>query len=263
MLAKHDRPNELVVTAPEDLRAAYLAEILAYLDGFVPAPEVERLLEETEDHLWCIAESVAEGENPTEHDFGVAFQELGDPKSIADQFIEAWFSRPSRLGPLEQRIGPFAARVLILFGLANILSWTILQFRVFLPTSSPIHLPWSPAQIRHYFPEPLPFPDFSPQFLLVTGVPLLAPPILGWIAGRILPVRPYWYVYAVLTPMILVSYAIGTLLLPVTDGVLFATLQLVYWLPIGCSFAAISHVLHRRVRKARAERRMSQRTLLS
>lgn len=222
---------------------SYLAELRTYLQGIVPEAEIRRYLEETADHLETLYE------NRGGDGLRLA-AEFGSPRELADQLIEVWYHKRSRLSPLERLFGPGHLRVVALFGLAAVAYLSLLQFRIFLPSNSAFDLPWSPGQIRRYFPEPLPFPDFSFEFLLMTGIPLLAPPILGWIVGRIVPVRPVAAIYSVLMPMILVSYIVGVLLLPVTDGLIFAVLQSVYWLPVGCLFAGLSAA---RLRKVRAK----------
>lgn len=227
--------------APPFALDLYLAELRIYLTGIVPDEDIERFLEETAEHLEILLEESPDNELRLAAEFGT-------PREVADQFIEAWYTKRSRLSPLERFFGPGNLSVVALFGFAAVLYWALLQFRIFLPSNSAYHLPWSPGEIRRYFPEPLPFPEFSLQFLLMAGVPLIAPPVMGWIVGRIVPVRPQAAVYAVLMPMILVSYIIGILLLPVTDGLIFAVVQSVYWLPVGYAFAHLSSSLARRAR---------------
>lgn len=233
----------------------YLAELYVYLQGIVPESDVHRFLEETCGHLESLLE---EYETPDDADVRFALEEFGEPRRLADDYIEAWYNKRSRLTFFERSFGPGNLLVLALFGMASLLFWTLLQFRVFLPSNSAFHLPWSPGEIRRYFPEPLPFPDFSLQFLLMTGVPVLAPPILGWIVGRVVPIKPAGAVYAVLMPIILVSFFIGVLLLPITDGLIFAIFQAVYWLPVGCGAAYLSARQLRRFRFRRARRIMSE-----
>ena len=227
---------------------AYLEELHSRLWKVVPEAEESRLLEETADHLDMIVEEFGGDVESVE----LALNEFGSPGTLADQYIETWYNKPSRLSWLERKLGPGNVCVLALFGLADLAYLAILQFRVFLPANAAIRLPWSPAEIRQYFPEPLPFPDFSVQFLLMTGIPLLAPPILGWIVGRKIPLRPQFHVYSVMMPLIIFSFILGILLLPVTDGLMFAIVQAVYWLPIGCGAAALSSRFAARERRKQA-----------
>jgi hypothetical protein len=235
----------------------YLDELYLYLDRIVPAPDVHRFLEETADHLSVVREDAEAAGHPPESAVQAAVVEFGEPRRLADQLIEAWYYRRSRLRPIERALGPGNAYALTCFGLANLAYWILLQVRVYMPSHSALRLPWSPGQIRQFLPEPLPFPEFSLQFLLVTGVPLLAPPLLGWAVGRAVPVRPHASVYRVLMPLILTSYLIGVLLLPVTDGLLFAMVQTFYWLPVGCATAYLASTACRQRRRFLARRQLA------
>lgn len=222
----------------------YLAQLEHALAAYVPETEALRLIEESEDHLISLIQTLEEqGEGP--ESVHLAILEMGSPQSVADYFIEAWYLRPSRLGPLERRLGPGLTRTLIWFGAAEFLLWTLLQARIFLPAYGSVQLPWSPATVRRYFPEPLPFPDFSLRFLLIIVLPIVLPPLLGYAVGRQVPVRPHIEVAKVVIGLAVFSYAIGLLLLPVTDGVILAILQLAYWLPMASLTAHLTRYRRR------------------
>ncbi|RYG33176.1 hypothetical protein EON81_18830 [bacterium] len=227
----------------------YLVELRVYLDGIVPGKDMDRFLEETADHLFSVTE---EGVSEAQ-----AIADFGDARRVADHVIEGWYTHSPRLGVLERKIGPGNARVLVLFGASYLAYWAVLQTRLYLPATAAIRLPWSPAEMRRYFPEPLPFPDFSIGFLLLIGIPILCPPILGWRVGRMIPIRPHAHVYGVLTPLILFSYTIGVALLPFTDGLVFSVIQLVYGLPVATGAAYLAYVSDRAARRARAARSMA------
>lgn len=225
----------------------YLVELAVYLERVVPRSETDRLLEEVADHFETMLE--AEG-----HSFEEVAAEFGSSRQLADNFIEAWYAKRSSPSLLERRLGTGSMFALGTFGFASLIYWVLLQFRVFLPTYTSIKLPWSPGQIRAFFPEPLPFPDFSVQFLLLTGIPLLAPPLIGWLVGRSVHIKPHSTTYSVVVHITIVSYIIGILLLPMTDGLVFALFQTVYWLPVGCLAAYMSHTIDRKRRQKRADR---------
>lgn len=239
---------EAISSASCDSLKQFLYEVAVYLKGIVPKEEISRLIEEVADHFESLLEI-------GEQSFEEIAMEFGSSRELADTFIEAWYTKRSSKSALERRLGPGTMIVLCTFGLATVVYWILLQFRVFLPNYTAIRLPWSPGQIRDFFPEPLPFPDFSIQFLLITGLPLLAPPILGWIVGRTIHLRPHSTIYAVMIQIAIVSYIIGILLLPVTDGLVFAVFQTVYWLPVGCLMSFLSHRLDRN-RRAKAASKM-------
>lgn len=249
-------PESLLPAVPCLGLRAYLAELYLYLTGIVPEADVHRFLEETADHLEGVIEDVSETHPAHEDAVAQAMLEYGEPRRLADDLIEAWYFRQSRLSSIERALGPGHAYALMWFGAANLLFWVLLQMRVFMPSSTAFRGPWSPGQIRQFLPEPIPFPDASPQFLLMTGVPLIAPPLLGWAVGRAVPVRPHASVYRVLMPLVVASYLIGILLLPVTDGIVFAVVQTVYWLPAGCGTAYLVSQASRRLRAMQVRRRL-------
>lgn len=249
-------PDSLLQAAPCPGLRAYLAELYLYLTGIVPEPDVHRYIEETADHLENVLEDVSEPNQTHDEAVQRAMLEYGEPRRLADDLIEAWYFKQSRLNSIERTLGPGHAYALMWFGAANLVFWILLQIRVFLPSSSALQGPWSPGQVRQFLPEPIPFPDVSPQFLLFTGVPLLAPPLLGWAVGRAVPVRPHASVYRVLMPLVVASYLIGILLLPVTDGIAFAVLQTIYWLPVGCGTAYLVSRAERRLREMQVRRRL-------
>ncbi|MGV3617609.1 MAG: HAAS signaling domain-containing protein [Fimbriimonas sp.] len=235
----------------------YLAELYFYLAGIVPEEDARRFIEETADHLENVVEDLASDHASHEEAVRHALIEYGEPRRLADDLIEAWYHRRSRLNRIERALGPGQACALMWFGIANLLYWVLLQIRVFMPSHSALHLPWSPGQIRQFLPEPIPFPDASFQFLVVTGVPLLAPPLLGWAVGRSVPVRPHESVYRVLMPLVVTSYVTGVLLLPVTDGLVFALVQTLYWIPVGCGTAYLASQTGRKLRAMQVRRRFA------
>ncbi len=231
----------------------YLEELTIYLRGVVPEEDISRIVEETAEHYESAYWDVHLENGSIQDAHLLVTTALGSPQYLAGRFIEAWYFKASRLGPIERVVGPDNVCALALFGVADLFYWALLQFRIFLPSYSALHFAWSPAAIRHYFPEPLPFPDFSPQFLLLTGIPLLAPPILGWIVGRQIPVKPATAVYRVLMPLTILSYTLGFLLLPITDGLIFAFVQFFYWVPVSCAAAKLSQIVQLRKRQKHAD----------
>jgi len=247
VLDSYWRDCDIVQSASSDQVRKFLLEVAVFLNRVVPREEIERLLEEISDHF----ETMLEADDMS---FEQIALEFGSSRDLADNFIQAWYTKRASPSIIEKRMGTGAMFVFGTFGIATLAYWILLQSRVFLPTYTSIRLPWSPGQIRAFFPEPLPFPDFSIQFLLITGIPLLAPPFLGWLAGRKVHISPHTTVYAVLVHIAIVSYIIGILLLPMTDGLVFAIFQTVYWLPVGCLAALAAHRLDRRRRKRRVNR---------
>ncbi len=235
-------------TGVEAILSDYLDRLTAPMVGVIPWDRRERFRYETLSHLEALVDDqIEEGVDPTLAAYE-AIHSYGKPARIANDIINTCYEKAAR-GPIEKRFGRGNSCAFSAFVLLQGLYVTLLQLRVFLPQMNYYQLPLTPAQVRTYWPEPLPYPDGSPSFFLLVALPLVIPFVGGWITGFNVPVRAGAAVYHALLPLILGSFAIGALLLPMTEGILFALFQLVFWLPVGC---ACAHVTSMFVRQARA-----------
>lgn len=174
----------------------------------------------------------------------IALAKYGSAGENADAFSASAFEYQGRT-TLTKRFGRANLIAYGLMQMAEVLFFLVLQLDIFLPAESLYRIHFSPAQVRGVWPEPLPFPDMSLRFFVLIGYPLLAPIVCGWLIGRLVPVRAAHAVYRGLTPLILISFVMGALLLPVTEGLLFALFQVAFWLPVGCLTAHFSSKLAR------------------
>ncbi|RYG44966.1 hypothetical protein EON79_13735 [bacterium] len=231
----------------------YLDRLAAPLVGTVPIEKRQRFVMEVASHLDSLAEDYRlEGIDPDEAAHR-AVREHGAPGKLAEEFLEAWYERDAK-GIIERRFGRANCTAFGAFVVAQGLYLLLLQIRVFEPNGVYYRLPLSPGQIRQLWPSPLPYPEASPWFFLLIAYPLVAPFVAGAWVGRRVPARAGLAVYHALMPLILCSFAVGACLLPVTEGVLFALVELGLWLPAGVLTAHTASILARSSRVGRAPR---------
>jgi hypothetical protein len=214
---------------------AYLDRLDDPLRGVVSPQERSSFLEQTRGHLeQAIAEHMEQGHSKLLATQSV-LEKYGDPAQNAEEYLESWFQYRMRT-PLSRRFGRGNLVAYGVFQAAAVVYYLILQVDVFLPAEAMYRIPWrlTPLQVREVWPEPLPFPDLSVRFFLTIGWPVIAPIVSGVIVGLMVPARAYAAVYRGLMPLILLSFVMGALLLPMTQGILFALFQVVFWLPMGC-----------------------------
>lgn len=242
-------------TGPDEAGAEllddYLDRLRAPLVGIVPLERRQRFLGEVAGHLEALVEDYCLDGETAEEAARRAMREHGEPGTLAEEFVAAWFQKGAR-GPIERRFGRANCTAFGAFVVAQAAYLLVLQIRVFEPNGAYYRLPFSPGQIRQIWPAPLPYPEASFWFAFLIGYPIVAPFLAGWWTGRRVPVRAATAVYHALAPLILCSFAVGACLLPVTEGVLFALIQLFVWLPTGTLIAHVTSVLARSGRAARA-----------
>lgn len=231
----------------------YLDRLGAPLVGTVPVEKRQRFLLEVASHLEGLSEDYRLDGDPPEAAIRRAVREHGEPGRISEAFLSAWYEREAE-GAIERRFGRANCTAFGAFVVAQAFYLFLLQIRVFEPNGVYYRLPLSPGQIRQLWPSPLPYPEASPWFFLLIGYPLVAPFVAGAWVGRRVPSGAGQAVYHALLPLILCSFAAGVCLLPVTEGVLFALLQLVLWLPAGIGTAHVSSLVARAARMANPPR---------
>jgi hypothetical protein len=232
----------------------YLELLMAPLIGNLSALDRERLREETEYHLERLQASyVLEGLN-SEAALRKAIRSHGDPIEIAQRILEMHQNESLRI-PALRRIGygPFTA--FVVFGGAQFFYTTLLQRRVFLPSGMPYHLPIAPGGARAIFPAPLPFPEDSSDLVLLYGLPIVLPILCGLVTGGLVYAHPMRATAFALLPLIVYSFVVGTLILPITSGLIFALFQVAFWVPLGCACAAFGSLAGKAFRTRREVRR--------
>jgi hypothetical protein len=230
------------VTSIED----YLADLDLRLCGLVSAEERDRLVGETA--FWLerqVRDQLLQGvEEPQA--VTTAIRRHGPTRSVAVMLASQQFEQGVDSYVLN-KVGRANAIAGSIFGIGNVVYLFLLQLALFLPADS-VRWSASPAQIRSFFPEPLPFPERSWQFAVTIGYPVLAPFLLGWLAGRCIPANAHVAVYRAMAPILLATFVMGCFLLPNTYGLVYALSQIAFWLPVGCSMAYMTSTIARKKR---------------
>jgi hypothetical protein len=221
----------------QQMLAEYVDRIISPLVGAVPWERRERFRIEVLTHLdSLVADFVCAGLTVDEAACR-AIREHGRPSDLSNEVLFQWYEKKAR-GPIEKRWGRGACNAFSVFVVFQSIYVFFLQWRVFTPAGVTYRIPLSPAQLRIVWPEPLPFPDGSLLFWAFVIYPVLVPFFAGWLVGLRVPVRAGRAVYNALVPLIFCSFVIGALLLPMVEGLLFAFVQLFWWLPVGCIVAS-------------------------
>ncbi len=231
---------------------SYIEKVADHLLGTVPEDLLGHLCDETA--YWLEQESrdfVLEGIDLDTATLK-AVHAHGDPKLLASKMLEDYFEC-SLDSPVANGLGRANSIAGGTFGIANVLYLIFLQVKVYLPNSRALGRGYTPAEIRERFPEPLPYPDFTWQFFVTVGFPILAPFICGWICGRMIPVGAAGAVYRVMALIIICAVLPGAMLLPDRSGILYTVFLALYWLPVGCLTAHLSSSLLRRASRKRLE----------
>ncbi len=227
----------------------YLDALTAPMVGLVPYRIRVELRAETAAHLERqIDRMLAEGiDRNTATNRSIA--SYGSARAIGDAFLSEWYQNQAK-SPALKKFGHANYVAFGRFAIAQAAVTAMLQLRVFLPSGAAYSLPLTPAEVRRIIPEPFPVPENSLAGLLLFLLPVLAPWIAGLSTGLAVPIRPGRAVYHAMTPIIIYSFVFGALMLPMTEGLLFALFQVVYWIPSGiaASFVGTSIAARRRIR---------------
>lgn len=246
-LARHAEEFVLFSTETSSnnlLLEQYIAAMDRALLGSIPDSNRRDLLDETRNHLEHSVRTGVERGKTLLDSTQDAIDRYGSARSNADDYLSSWFDGQVHT-PLTKQFGRTNLISFGIFQLLEVAYFLILQLHVFLPGDGIYRIPFSPAEVRAVWPSPLPFPDMSAHFFVLIGYPLIAPIIGGWLVGRLVPAKAGAAVYRGLVPLILISFVMGALLLPMTEGLLFALLQVAFWLPVGCFTAHLSSNLAR------------------
>jgi hypothetical protein len=136
----------------------------------------------------------------------------------------------------------------VFFVQASLWGLVLLQYKFFWPAADAMRFPLSVPEIRKLWPEPLPLPDGSPIWNLVWAYGFLAPFVAGWLTGRKALTGAARSVATVQILCTLLTFIVGTFMLPITEGLWFAILQLAWWVPMGTLTAHIASAFTRRRR---------------
>ncbi|HVT12928.1 MAG TPA: hypothetical protein VHE55_11740 [Fimbriimonadaceae bacterium] len=225
----------------------YLEALTAPMVGLVPCRVRLELRAEARAHLERQIERLkTEGIGEPEAT-RLAIEAYGSAAAIGDAFLSEWFQNQSR-SPFLKQFGHANYVAFGWFAVAQAIYTCLLHLRVFLPSGAAYSFPITPAEMRRVVPAPLPMPELTTTSIFLFLFPFVAPIVAGYLTGTAVPVRSARAVYQAMMPIILYSFVIGALMLPMTEGLLFALFQVVYWIPVGALAAHVGMVMAARRR---------------
>lgn len=230
---------------PQALLSTYLDCLIAPTIGVLPAGERLAIRNEAAFHLEYVAQRFTlEGSSEMDA-MRHAIDEYGRSEVIAEDLVLSWYERQAG-SRLARRFGRGPVTAFVVFGLAHLCYTAFLQLRVFLPSGTAYSLPLSPADMRKVVPAPLPLPQaWGTSAVFLFAFPVLAPILAGIVTGWLVPVRAGRAASGAQMPLVLYTFVIGSLVLPDTTGIVFALVQLAWWVPMGALCAACSSRLLR------------------
>lgn len=222
----------------------YLDRLTAPLMGIVSYDVRTALRVETQEHLEIRIEGLERNGMSYPDATREAIRLYGPASRVSDEFLMQWFES-SATSPLLRRIGKANGIAFSYFLLAHLIYIVFLQAYVFDPSGAAYAFSISPGELRHFVPEPMPLPDGPGALIATFGYPIVAPIVAGWLVGWQVPVRPYRAVWHSMLPILVYSFIVGTLLLPVRTGVFFALFEAAFWLPVGAGIAYAASCVRR------------------
>jgi hypothetical protein len=204
----------------------YLDYLCAPLIGSVPYRRRLRFRMEVQAHIdGLIMQYQAQGQAPSEA-VQTALRELGEPGQAGQDFLQEWLEGAPHAGA-KSVVRATILRAFAMFGVATVLN----LFAIQLSTDGPRNIS-----------------DPSPSLLTLAA---LSPLIAGCLTGLARPARiKAGTIFAILL-CVVASTAVGLVMLPQTEGLIFALFQLLFWLPAGCLSALGTASLVRQHRRLR------------
>lgn len=223
-------PHEKSAPDADALLEDFLDHFCAPLVGVVPYAERRALRHELGAHLDAlVAEYEFQGQ-PTADAVQSALREMGEPWAAGELWLRAW-SAGRQTSSTSSRLACAAlARPFAFFGVAAMLNWLLLEQYALTPGGD-----W-----------------LLPFVVLLAAV---APIVCGVCVGAAQPGHPTRGVLPALLILSLHALVTGLVMLPQTDGLRFAAVPLVWWVPVGLLSSSLAAALvrsHRRHRFLRA-----------
>ncbi len=248
IIALHPQRDSVAPKDPTGLIEDYLDHLYAPLVGIVPLERRQRLRMEAQDDIEGRMESfLCDGIEPMEA-ATKALEVYGDTDKLSEHFIEEWV-RYQPKGWLERQMGLPLSYAAFFFIQAYLWALLLMQYRMMTPASEGLKITIPLTEFRaHYWPEPLPLPETSASWGLLWLYALVAPFIAGWLTGSRAMVQAWKCTLSVQSWLVLLTFVAGAAMLPVTEGIFLALIQLVWWVPMGTLTAHVAGVLARRRR---------------
>jgi len=232
---------------PQELLEDYLDHLCSPLVGIVPYRERDRLRQEAGFNIEGRMQTyLLDGLDPLAA-VKKAIDKYGRSDVMCDQFLSEWY-RYQPKGWLARKIGLSNAYAALYFGQATFWGLVLVQIRIFAPNPEPYTFGLSLAQVRRIFPEPLPLPDQNPLFGILCLYILIAPVLAGILTGRqalVGAAKAAFHTQLILT---LLTFTVGSMMLPEKEGLWLAIVQLFYWVSVGTGTAHLTSLISRRRR---------------
>lgn len=225
----------------------YLDHLCAPLVGIVPYRERDRLRQEAVFNIEGRMRQFLVDGYDSETSVFKAIEKYGRAEELSEKFLEEWL-RYQPKGALARMIGLPNAYATFFFGQATLWGILLVQYRVFSPEPEPFTFGLTLADIRRIIPEPLPLPDRNPWWTIFWLYAILAPFVAGWLTGRKVLIGAGKAVYQVQLLATLMTFSVGAIMLPTTEGIWLAMIQVLWWVPVGTLIAHTVSALTRRRR---------------
>lgn len=225
----------------------YLDHLCAPLVGLIPYRDRFRLRQEAAYNIeGRMRVYVLDGMSP-EAAAREAIAKYGRSDALGEQFLQEWI-RYEPHGWLARKLGMPNLYALFFFGQASLWGMVMALYQVFFPSPDPVTFGLTLEQVRRLVPAPLPMPDRNPLFIVFWIYVLLAPIAAGVLTGLRVPVGAAKAVVQAMLLYVLVSFGIGLLLWPASEGIWLALVQLVWWSGVGTGTAHLTSLIVRKRR---------------
>ncbi len=225
----------------------YLDHLCAPLVGVVPYEDRMCLRMEADEHLSAKMQLyINDGIEPVDAALK-AIHQYGTSQEMAEAYLEEWMRHLPK-GTLANKIGLPNAFALLFFGQATMIGEILVQIRLYHPNPDPVLFGLSLPELRQIIPEPFPLPDRNPTWILFWAYAFLAPILAGWFTGRTALVGAAKAVLQVQICLTLLTFILGTAMLPTQEGLWLALVMVFWWVPIGALLAHVASALQRRRR---------------
>lgn len=223
-------PHEKGPPEADALLEDFLDHVCAPLVGVVPYRERQAIRREIGAHLDAlVAEHEFQGQSPDDA-ANSALREMGEPWAAGQAWLEAWSAGRQTSSSASRLARASLTRPFAFFGVAAMLNWLLLEQCALTPGG-----------------------DWLLPFVVLFAA--VAPIVCGVCVGASQPGHPTRGVLPALLILCLHALATGLLMLPSPDGLHFAAVPLVWWLPVGLLSSSLVAALirsHRRHRFLRA-----------
>lgn len=208
----------------------FLDHVCAPLIGIVPYRERQAVRREIGAHLDALVAEYEWQGQPTAGAVQSALREMGEPWAAGQAWLEAWSvgHQSALFSPRLSRAAP--VRPFAFFGVAAMLNLLLLEQYALTPGG-----------------------DWLLPFVVLFAA--VTPVVCGVCVGASQPGHPTRGILSALLILSLHALATGLVMLPALDGLRFAAVPLVWWLPVGLLSSSLAAALvrsHRRHRFLRA-----------